>query len=166
MDALTIEIDFDDILRQAEALGMAPDIIAEEMARAMKESLDTVEQAVVVDTPVNLGLLRGSIGHAIFGSPPDFYGEVSTPILYAAPVEFGRRPGKWPPIGAIRAWVVRKQIATGDEADQVAFLIARAIGRRGTKGAHMFQKGFEASAPMIPYIWGLALDRMVERMEA
>lgn len=172
MATQTIEIDFHDITAQAEQLGAGPEIIAEELNRAMIESLDTIEQAVALETPVNLGILRGSISHEIFGEPPDFYGEVGTPVLYGAPVEFGRRPGKMPPVRAIRAWVVRKKLVPAMDSDEdyqeavdrAAYMIARAIGRRGTKGAHMFERGFRATEPMIPYLWALALDRISERL--
>ena len=49
-------------------------------------------------------------------------------------------------MAALQIWVERKLRLTGKEAEIAAFTIARAIGRRGTKGAHMFQKGFDASA--------------------
>jgi hypothetical protein len=41
---------------------------------------------------------------------------------------------------------VRVKLRLPDEiAPSVAFLIARAISQRGTKGAHMFETGFEDS---------------------
>jgi hypothetical protein len=45
----------------------------------------------------------------------------------------GRGPGKRPPTAAIREWVVAKGIEPdGTAADRAAFLIARAIGEKGT----------------------------------
>ena len=52
---------------------------------------------------------------------------------YAFAVEFGRGPGKMPPINSIRAWIDAKGIEpTGISKDSLAFLIARKIKREGT----------------------------------
>ena len=119
----------------------------------MQLSLDTVEQAVVTRTPVNVGTLRSSIQTMMRGQGVDLTGVVYSPLAYAPSVERGRKPGKMPPVEAIRYWVIRKGIADGPEADQAAFLIARAIGRRGTKGVRMFEQGWQEAAPHIPGIW-------------
>lgn len=46
----------------------------------------------------------------------------------------GRGPGRQPPVAAIRQWLTDKGLATGNDSQdrQRAYLIARAIGRRGT----------------------------------
>lgn len=54
-------------------------------------------------------------------------------------VEYGRRPGKRPPITAIEEWVVLKPIIPDPingkipSTEQLAFLISRKIGMEGTK---------------------------------
>ena len=53
---------------------------------------------------------------------------------YAAVIEGGRRPGaRMPPLGPIEAWARRKGI------DIPAFVIARAIARRGIPGAFILR---------------------------
>lgn len=56
-------------------------------------------------------------------------------------VEYGRRPGKQPPIDAMEAWINKTgMVPYPDENGKtpsvrsLAFLIARKIGREGTKG--------------------------------
>lgn len=49
-------------------------------------------------------------------------------------VNFGRKAGKFPPLDAIRRWVEIKGIASGKAVASVAFLIGRAIMRKGTPG--------------------------------
>lgn len=65
---------------------------------------------------------------------------------YAGAVEYGRRAGKMPPVQFIRAWLKKKhskgieasavfagRAAAERELNSLAFLIARAIGRHGSK---------------------------------
>ena len=47
-------------------------------------------------------------------------------------VNYGRKAGKWPPLDVIRRWVELKGIASGKAVASVAFLIGRAIMRKGT----------------------------------
>ena len=47
-------------------------------------------------------------------------------------VNFGRQPGEWPNIAAIRQWVEVKNIGNGKDVNTIAFLIARAIKEKGT----------------------------------
>lgn len=71
-------------------------------------------------------------------------------------VEYGRRPGKMPPISAIEHWINVKQIIPHSMTlksgktviptiPQLSFLIARSIGRRGIAPKPLFQKSFEAA---------------------
>jgi len=69
--------------------------------------------------------------------------------------ENGRRPGKQPPVSAILEWIRIKPIRLRDKESgkikksteslkkQVAFLIARKIGRDGIKGWHAFDYAME-----------------------
>jgi len=69
--------------------------------------------------------------------------------------ENGRRPGKQPPVDAILEWMRIKPIKLRDRESgkfqkptealkrQVAFLIARKIGKQGMKGWHAFDYAYE-----------------------
>ena len=69
--------------------------------------------------------------------------------------ENGRRPGKQPPVSAILDWMRIKPIKLRDKESgkfkkptealkkQVAFLIARKIGKQGIKGWHAFDYAME-----------------------
>jgi len=145
----------DDVLAYLDRLG---EQIEQGKRVPMQQSLDVVEQAVAVRTPVNIGALRGSLQTTMRGQGVDLHGIMFSPLEYAVPVERGRRPGKMPPRDAIRYWVIRKNIADGPEADRVAFAIAMAIAKgtsKGTanKGAHMFRDGWQEASPHIPGIW-------------
>ena len=71
-------------------------------------------------------------------------------------IEYGRRPGKMPPVSAIEHWINVKQIIPHSMTlksgktviptiPQLSFLIARSIGRRGIAPKPLFQKSFEAA---------------------
>ena len=71
-------------------------------------------------------------------------------------VEYGRRPGKMPPVSAIENWINVKQIIPHSMTlksgktviptiPQLSFLIARSIGRRGIPPKPLFKNSFEAA---------------------
>ena len=165
-DGLSLELDTSDIEELARKFPKFEQIIFREMDAAMRGSLEVFKAEVVGRTPVNLGLLRQSIQAVTRGQPPHFEGEVSTPLVYGEPVERGRKPGRMPPVDNIEMWVQRKLGQTGSEARSTAFLIARAIGRRGTKGAFMFRDGFEAGRPAVEKLWRNVASRAADKIEA
>lgn len=135
--------------RLRQAAMRAPQIIGAELNRAVTGITLDAETGVIAATPVGAtGHLRQSITHQVSGSGIAVTGRVySTDLpIKVASVEHGRGPGRMPPIAPIELWVRRK--LGGDR--RVAFLVARAIGRRGTKGQHMFVAGYDAALRRLP----------------
>lgn len=153
-----------ELLKRIEELEQGSGQFGQTITNTMQAALDLLEQEIVVRTPVNTGILRGSIANAIYGKPPYIEGAVGTPISYGLPVETGRAPGKMPPVDAIEYWVKRKGITEQGQERQVAFAIARAIGRRGTRGAYMFRDGFEAARPRIETLFDDLSGKIVEAL--
>ena len=71
-------------------------------------------------------------------------------------IEYGRRPGKMPPLEVIEKWIDVKQIKSHSmtlksgktvipTTPQLSFLIARSIGRRGIAPKPLFKNSFEAA---------------------
>ena len=71
-------------------------------------------------------------------------------------IEYGRRPGKMPPLDVIEKWINVRRIIPHSmtlksgktvipSVKQLSFLIARSIGRRGIAPKPLFQKSFEAA---------------------
>lgn len=125
----------------------------QEIMRTLSE-LGALGQRLVVDkTPRGIssggGGLRGSIFTELRGSQATREQFVSSSLFYAPIVEVGRRPGQRPPPRrALELWVVRKLGVASREAPSVAFLVARAIGVRGTQEATMFRQAFERVEPI------------------
>ena len=154
-------IDTREVAQFAGKLGGVDALVRREARGLMSKSLDVLEDAIVQRTPVNTGALRSATSKESLSVGNAIRGQVINPLNYALPVETGRKAGKMPPVDAIKQWVIRKGIASGADADGAAFLIARAIGRRGTKGAHMFEEGFNASLPRITSLWNDLPGRIV-----
>lgn len=61
-------------------------------------------------------------------------------------VEYGRRPGKFPPMDSIKEWIKVKPVipdartGTIPTTDQLAFMIARKISREGIPAKHVINK--------------------------
>jgi hypothetical protein len=112
-------------------------------------------QRLAVDrTPAGVsagGGLRGSIFSEPRGTPVARSQYVSSSLFYAPIQEVGRRPGRRPPAGALLLWVTRKLLIGPGWGPLnplgVAFLVARKIGRVGTRGHHMFEQAFQKSSP-------------------
>ena len=71
-------------------------------------------------------------------------------------IEYGRRPGKMPPLAVIEKWIDVKQIKPHSMTlksgktviptpPKLPFLIARSIGRRGIAPKPLFKNSFEAA---------------------
>lgn len=72
-------------------------------------------------------------------------------------VENGRGPGKFPPLDAIRNWILVKPITPVPDVrgkipttEQLAFLISRKIANEGTEGKHSLEKAM--SSPEVDQI--------------
>ena len=61
---------------------------------------------------------------------------------------YGRPPGKIPPVSAIEEWITRRRIVpesntSTPNATSLAYAIARKIGRKGTKGTKFLEKSLD-----------------------
>lgn len=116
---------------------------------AMAEITEMLRREVVTRTPIGAsGNLRGSIFTDIRGeSRGELRGVVASRVPHAGYVEFGRRAGGGiPPWGEgtpLYRWVDRKLESRDGEIESVAFLVARAIARRGIPARRMFARAFE-----------------------
>ena len=80
----------------------------------------------------------------------NFYEIIFNAPAYWKYVNDGRRPGKMPPVNVIADWVRRRNITPYalkngklPTTDQLAFMIAKKIGRDGTTGIHFLEKSID-----------------------
>jgi len=82
--------------------------------------------------------------------------------FYGRFVRGGRKPGRQPPIAALLPWVIKVLGVSGPRARSVAFLVGRAIGRRGIKPNPYHVRALRAGSGRIQEI----VTKMGERITA
>ncbi len=145
--------------------GQAQRVIDEEMRRALNAGVLHLKGAILPETPVGVtGALRQGVQTSITGDALSLVGRVFDPVAYAMPVESGSRP-HFPPVAPLQLWVRRKLGITDEgEARSVAFLICRAISRRGTRAVQMFRRSFDAHRDRVAGFFAAANARIVARL--
>lgn len=147
--------------------------IADEIYTSMVEATSLVAKLISEETPVNLGHLSGAIAQATdvnYGGRV-WQGEVGDGgIPYGFSVNFGRKPGKMPPVDDIEYWIIRKQLqwhrtlASGQSkamtTREMAWALAKHIAKEGTDGVFMFEEGVKKAKPHVEAIWGDLMDRI------
>jgi hypothetical protein len=148
-------------------------IVGEEFKDTLNDVLEYLQMLVVDRTPVNTGILRGSIYTEVRGAMIDNRGVNMTGVVSSSDyepkvlaMERGRRAGRYPPIEAIALWVKRKGIEKDDAAiKRAAFAIARAIAQGRSK--HQLKGGdkmFEQAATNGEAYGEKAFDQMLDRI--
>ena len=127
-----------------ENMANAADFTPRELTRTVRRIVARADANITERTPVGWsGTLRGGYSHEVRRpntSRP--VGIVANPTPYHDIRDEGRRPGRQPPVAPLIPWVGSKLGAPVAERRQVAFLVARKIGRRGYAGAQMVRKGW------------------------
>lgn len=86
------------------------------------------------NTPIDQSALRSNITASVTAHGDEIKGVVGSNLKYAMAVEKGTRP-HFPPVYALEGWARRHGM--------VAFLVARAISKRGTKAHRMLENALE-----------------------
>lgn len=160
----TYTIDFQEAERMSQLLAKYPAIAGDELAQAMNESVSRVTKAVQRFTPLYSTKLRqsivGRVETSILGAQaPSITGTIATDLVYALPVEVGRRPGSLPPREPLIRWAA-VVLGDGDAGDAVRW----AIFKRGTKGKFMFARGWRDTRGWVSERFKRALGQIVKRL--
>jgi hypothetical protein len=156
-------------------------ILAERLVPALTEATMLLEREIKQRTPVGVTeAARGSITSEVRTGVGIPVATVGSPLKHVAVLNDGRRPGqKPPPAEALELWVRRNvkidrvhasgmkagqvktrkgktlsRAPTSKEALSIAFVIARAIGARGTPARRMFEETLQESEPALQRIFG------------
>lgn len=143
----------------------ARQIVREETLGLVEASTQVFRSEIVPLTPVGAtGALRAGVQTDVVGDGVNVVGRVFDPVGYAVPVEAGARP-HFPPVEPLQLWV-RRVLGISDEKEvrSVAFLVARAISKRGTKARDMFKGGAEAGAAKVTALSERANARIAARL--
>jgi len=107
---------------------------------AMKAATLAVTRDAKIFAPVDTGRLRASIMPEVVQREMALEGVVGSNVSYAPFQELGTAPF-WPPVAALEVWARRHGTS--------AFLVARAISRRGIKAIHYLQRAFDQNKAKI-----------------
>lgn len=122
------------------------------MLNAMRDATLLVQRDARKLCPVDTGRLRSSIVPEVRQQTGVVIGVVGSNVTYAAAMEFGTRP-HWPPLDALEPWARRHGMS--------AFLVARAIARRGIKGRRYLRGALEQNAKRIHVLIERAVQMIV-----
>lgn len=154
-----------------QRLAAMPGVLARELRTAMQTFLILVEGDARLGAPRDIGRLAGSISHSIRGTGLDISGTVGPSARYGAAQEFGAHfPGKMPPVDALIPWVRRHPLGVlprrGASRQSAlrsqAFLLARAIKRRGLRARPYMQPAYAKNRPAADALFHRAAQRTTD----
>ncbi len=130
------------------------DLRGEEFAQGMRDATMIVTRDAKVNAPVDMGGLRASITPDLRQDGNSVLGVVGSNKRQAAAMETGTKPF-WPPIAALETWARRH--------GTTAFVVARAIARRGIRGRRYLQRAFEKNQEVIKRKLGDVVGRIAKK---
>ena len=123
--------------------------MADAIRKALHQSGLAVQGEAAILAPVNTGALRQSIATVVeTRSPFPLQVTVGPTVKYGRYVEFGRKPGKMPPVAALEPWVRLK----AKNPMAVAYLIARKIAAEGVAAQPFLSPGAKKAMPKVKTI--------------
>jgi hypothetical protein len=149
----TVEIRYPDvpIVVPARARQAVFGVARAYMGLAVQEIAGRVSEAAPVGVT---GHLRQSFGGSPYGGQEvtgtdvsTLQGRIFSSLPYAIVIDQGRTPGaRRPPVAPIALWV-RRKLDIHQDVQRVAFLLARAIGRRGIAPRRFVAAGVDQALP-------------------
>lgn len=123
-------------------------LLGKPVREAMEETLDLIEAEAKKGASPHPAdrQLAASIKSSLAPDPIPLSGRVFTRHP-AEPIEEGTRPGRFPPVAEIEKWVRSHGISVD------AWIIARQIRQRGTKGLFFMKRAREVAQKKMPAIW-------------
>jgi len=148
---------------QAEMERIAHELQGPPMVQSMRDATMLVEgdakrNLVGYQSPsvggVDTGRTRASIVPQVESRGHETVGIVGSNLVSAAVQELGSRP-HWPPLSALETWAQRH--------GTTAFVVARAIARRGNIARRFLSRALDSNADRIRDLIGNAVTRIIHR---
>jgi len=137
-------------------LAAGPSTLAAEVRTAMTAGSLLIEGSARRLAPRHTGRLAGSITHAISGGGANLTSKIGPSVAYGIYVEMGRGAGKPPPVSAVASWARAHGIDP--------YVLARAIGRRGTKKRPYMRPAFDQNVSGVIALFQRVGTAVVSRM--
>ncbi len=147
--------------------GEGAEVVRHQLVADTEFALSAIHGAIVPRTPINQGFLRNAWGTKVevTGTGVDVLGRVFNPMAHANPIEHGAHwPGAMPPVDALVLWVRRKLGVAEKEVRGVAFVVARALKRRGLAPRNMARDGVESVRGAVRARFDAGLAAIVQRL--
>lgn len=137
----------------------SPKVVQKYSQPAMQSSVDLVRRNIAPLTPSATGTLRGSLEGQVRGMGTHIKGLVQAGKFkpYFAVQEYGRKSKKFPNVNSIAANMGLDKNA--------AYLVARAIARRGTTGYKYMQRGWDKSQKAVNQFFREAIHKIARELE-
>lgn len=127
------------------------------LIKAVQDSAIMVQSLAKTKAPVFRGALRESILFSVTDLGKKIVGTVGSNLEYAPVIEYGRSAGWFPPLEDIKVWARRK---LGDESK--AYVIARAIRRRGFKAQPYLEPAVKEALPRIQLAFTNRMNQAIQ----
>ncbi len=135
-----------DVAGAREAFARAPSVLLQAIDNALHRGALEVAREARRRAPKSFSTLTQSI-HSARSGALDYV--VRPGVNYAAAVEYGTRPGYFPPPLALLPWVRQKLAASPADALRLAHALARSIHRRGTRAQPFLAPAAEAKSSRV-----------------
>jgi HK97 gp10 family phage protein len=119
----------------------------------MRAATSIVSSTARQNAPVDTNVLKASIMPKVISRDKMTTGVVGSNVHYAPFMELGTRP-HWPPLAALEGWARRH--------GTTAYVVARAIARRGLKPRHYLRRALESNQGKIIQIFNSFVKRVVK----
>lgn len=162
--SITIHLRMDAVDALRGAMARAPELVEQELLVSMTEATMLLERDVKERMPRVSGMTAGSVTSDAFATSAGVLGVVGSALPVAAFLELGTKP-HMPPVAALVPWVrAAMGIVDLQEAERVAFLVARKIGRYGTKPKKHFESALRENEAQIRQIIEEAAVRIASQL--
>jgi hypothetical protein len=145
---------------------LTPALYSDAISRLISSLALTAERVARQDAPKDTSALARSIVSDVRPMSAVVY----SPLVYAAPMEAGRRAGaRMPPPAALEGWAQRHGFLSGKKPSEIKgilFVLARSIGRKGIKAHNYFLAAKTAVEQQMPDLVADAITHIQQAWSA